>query len=119
MIKGEDVESSPFLFGVNVDLSGCYRLSKENELILNLKIQAQAKTPEFSGRHGDSIKLKIAAPPVDGKANEEVIRFLSRTLGLPQNCIEIIKGLKSSHKQVILRNIDPERVLELLQTATN
>jgi len=48
----------------------------------------------------DTIKIKIAAPPIEGRANKELLCFLSRTLKIPKSSIEIIRGLQTRIKQV-------------------
>lgn len=64
------------------------------------------------GEHGDRLKIKIKAPPVDGKANEEIIEFLCYTLGLKLNQAEIISGFASKSKNVLLKTdaIDLEKL---------
>ena len=48
---------------------------------LIVHVQPRAKRSEVVGRHGDAIKVRLAAPPVDGAANEELVRFLAEALG--------------------------------------
>lgn len=69
---------------------------------MNLKIYIQpgAKKNEIVGPHGDAIKIKIKAPPLEGRANEALIEFLSETLGIAKSKIEIIRGHTSRQKLV-------------------
>lgn len=65
---------------------------------LNVHIQPRAKKTEIVGMHGDKLKIKIAAPPVDNLANEELIKFLAQHYDIPKNKIELIRGHKSRDK---------------------
>jgi uncharacterized protein (TIGR00251 family) len=71
-------------------------------MIIKVHLQPGAKRNEIVGRHGDAIKIKIKikAPPVDGKANEALIEFLSETLGIAKSKIEIVSGHTSRQKLV-------------------
>jgi uncharacterized protein len=71
--------------------------------LLNLHVSPGAKSTSVEGLYGEgSIKLKVAAPPVGGKANAEVERFLSKLLGVPRSNVTIIRGASSRDKTVLL-----------------
>jgi len=82
--------------------------------ILTVHIQPKASTTECVGIHGDAIKIRVAAPPVDGAANNELIRFLARTLSLPRSAVHIESGTSGRHKRVRLRGMMAERVIACL-----
>jgi uncharacterized protein (TIGR00251 family) len=67
-------------------------------LQLTLHVQPGAKTTSCVGIHGDALKIRLAAPPVDGKANQALIVWLAQTLGCPQNRIELIRGQTNRRK---------------------
>lgn len=70
-------------------------------MLLKLKIQAGAKKNEICGDQIDgAVKVKIAAPAIEGKANAKLLEFLSGEYGVPQSQIRIVKGLKSREKIV-------------------
>jgi uncharacterized protein (TIGR00251 family) len=69
-------------------------------LILDLHVQPGAARSEFAGRHGERIKLRLAARAVDGKANEELIDFLAAHYGVPKRNVQIVAGLRSRQKRV-------------------
>jgi len=69
-------------------------------LTLTLHIQAGARCSEIAGLHGDALKLRIAAPAVDNKANAALIEFLSETLGVPRSSITIRHGATGRSKVV-------------------
>jgi uncharacterized protein YggU (UPF0235/DUF167 family) len=75
---------------------------------LTLKIHAGARTTEFAGKYGDAWKLHVAAPPVDGKANQAIVRFLADLAGLPASAVRIVSGFTGSTKIVELEGIDLE-----------
>ena len=59
-----------------------------------------------AGMHGSAIKIRLAAPPVEGRANEELIRFLSERLAMPKSCIHIEHGTSSRAKRVRVDGLD-------------
>ena len=67
---------------------------------LSIYVQPGAKKTEIVGVHDKSLKIKIAAPPVDGNANEVLIQFLAKSLGCPIRSVEISSGEKSRHKKI-------------------
>jgi uncharacterized protein (TIGR00251 family) len=75
---------------------------------VSLKVAAGARSTEFSGRFGDAWKLHVAAPPVDGKANDAILRFFARMLSLPQGSVRIVSGFTSSRKTVEIDGISAE-----------
>jgi len=75
-----------------------------DDLILLCHIQPGAKRSELAGEHGDRLKIRLQAPPVDGKANTALIRFLSKLFAVPRNAIEIESGDLSRQKRVRIRN---------------
>jgi uncharacterized protein (TIGR00251 family) len=70
-----------------------------------LHVQPGAKRSEFAGRHGERIKLRLAAPPVDGKANAALIDFLAAYFGVPRRDVTIVSGLKSRSKRVAIEGV--------------
>lgn len=72
----------------------------EHPLILELHVQPGAARSEFAGRHGERVKVRLAARAVDGKANEALIDFLSEHFKVPKRSVRILSGLKSRQKRV-------------------
>jgi uncharacterized protein YggU (UPF0235/DUF167 family) len=75
---------------------------------LTLKIRANARKTEFTGKQGEIWKLHVAAPPIDGKANEAIVRFLARLSGVPATSVRIVNGFTSTTKIAEIDGIDPE-----------
>jgi uncharacterized protein (TIGR00251 family) len=69
-------------------------------LILDLHVQPGARVSEFAGRHGERIRVRLAARAVDGKANEALIEFLAAHYGVAKRDVRIVAGLKSRQKRV-------------------
>lgn len=70
--------------------------------VLELHVQPGASRTEFAGRHGERIKLRLAARAVDGKANEALIEFLAAYYGVPRRSVRIESGLHSRRKRVVI-----------------
>jgi uncharacterized protein (TIGR00251 family) len=71
-------------------------------LILDLHVQPGASRTEFAGKHGDRVKVRLAARAVDGKANEALIEFLAEHFRVPRRNVRITSGLKSRQKRVVI-----------------
>jgi uncharacterized protein (TIGR00251 family) len=69
-------------------------------LQLTLHVQPGASRTEVAGTHGDALKLRLAAPPVDGKANAELLRFLAEVFGVPRRNVTLLRGELSRAKVV-------------------
>ena len=83
---------------------------KDGRLLLRLYVQPKSSRNAFSGIHGDSIKLAITAPPVDGKANKAVIQFLASFFKLKKKDITIKYGLQSRTKSILIAGSDMQLI---------
>ena len=79
-------------------MSDWYRVAADGRITLTLHIQPGAKKTECTGRHGDALKIRLAAPPVDGKANAALVGFIAETLGLPKSAVTLKSGQTSRRK---------------------
>lgn len=84
-------------------------------MILSIKIKPNSKTTQLLKDDTGNWILKVNAAPVDGKANEEVIRVLAKMLALPKSAIELISGHTNSHKRFHIAALQQEEVIALLQ----
>jgi uncharacterized protein (TIGR00251 family) len=75
-------------------------------VILELHVQPGAKKSEFAGEHGGRMKLRLAAPAVEGKANEALVEFLADYFRVPKRNVRIAAGLKSRQKRVIVEGAE-------------
>ena len=85
--------------------------------MLAVKLQPRASRPEIAKPHGDELKIKVTAPPVDSAANEALIRFLAEQLDCPRSHVELVRGHTSRHKLVKLHGFSSEQVLARLTPA--
>src|SRR5262249_53194477 len=83
-------------------------------VVLSVHVQPKASTTECVGIHGAGVKIRVAAPPVDGAANDELIRFLARQLSIPASSIQIKSGANGRHKRVVIQGASAEVVLACL-----
>jgi len=88
--------------------------NKNRNLHLFLRVQPKASKDEFSETLNDRIKLRITAPPVDGKANKHLLKFLSKTFKVPKSQITIKSGETGRNKHLIIQNPKylPEQIRE-------
>jgi len=82
--------------------------------ILALHIQPGAKKTEVAGLHGEALKIRLAAPPVDGKANDCLIGFLADKLGVTKCRIMLVGGVSSRSKRVWVCGMKLEAIKERL-----
>jgi len=83
---------------------------------LTLHVRPGAAHSAVSGPHGDALGIRLAAPPVDGRANQELIDFLAKTLGVPRRAITLASGATSRHKVVDVEGIDVAGAAERLDS---
>ncbi len=77
-----------------------------NGVTLRLHIQPGAKKTEVVGLHGEALKIRLAAPPVDGKANACLIGFLADRLGVAKSSVRLVSGESSRAKRVRIDGVD-------------
>jgi len=82
-------------------------------ITLTLHVQPGAKHSEISGLHGEALKLRLAAPPIEGRANEALLKFIAGLFGVPLRQVELRQGAQSRHKVIMITGskIDPEDLL--------
>ncbi len=73
---------------------------QENSLILSCYIQPKSSKDEIVGLHDNSVKIRITAPPVEGKANAYLAKFLAKLFGVPKSSVAIVSGETGRKKQV-------------------
>jgi hypothetical protein len=74
-----------------------------------VKVHPRARRSAFTGRLGDAWKLDLTSPPVEGKANEECVRYLAELLGVPRAHVRIVTGLTSRTKLVEIEGVTEEQ----------
>ena len=87
----------------------------ERQTTLTLHIQPGAKKTGIVGIHGDALKIRLAAPPVDGQANAALIAFIADRLGLSRSAVSVKSGLSSRRKVLEVIAAPADTVERLLQ----
>jgi len=82
-------------------------------ITLTLHIQPGAKRTDVAGLHGDALKIRLAAPPIEGRANEALLKFIAESFCVPVRQVELKQGGQSRHKVVAITGskVEPERLL--------
>ncbi len=83
------------------------RLTDDGGAVLVLHIQPGAKQTGFAGPHGEAMKIRLAAPPVDGKANAALCAFLADFCGVPKSAVTLLSGETSRAKRVRIAALQP------------
>jgi hypothetical protein len=86
----------------------------ENGVLLKVHVIPNSSKTEVVGIYNDMLKLKLNVPPVDGKANEAIIKFFSKILDISKSKVEILKGEKSKDKLILLKGVSKDLVLKVL-----
>ena len=81
---------------------------KNEYLILNIRVVPRASKDAIQGLLGDALKVRIQAPPVEGKANAHLVKFLSKHWKTPRGSIEILSGETGRNKRLRISNPPPE-----------
>ncbi|GLO59866.1 UPF0235 protein [Vibrio sp. MACH09] len=84
-----------------------------DDLIVRLYVQPKASRDKMIGLHGEELKIAITAPPIDGKANEHLTKYLSKQFKVAKKNIAIEKGELGRHKQVRIHS--PSHIPDIVQ----
>ena len=85
------------------------------EVTFRVRVAPRASRSAAAGEHDGALKVRVAAPPVEGAANDELTRFLARALGLPRSAVEILSGHASRTKLVRARGASAAQVRRLAE----
>ena len=98
-------------------MSAVWLRQSDRQTTLTLHIQPGAKKTEVAGEHGDALKIRLAAPPVDGKANSALIAFVADRLGLAKSAVSLKSGLTSRRKVIEVTDAPADTKERLLPEA--
>ena len=98
------------------EVSDLYDDSPEG-IVLRIHVQPGAGRSAVVGRHGDALKVRVAAPPIEGRANEAAGALLAEVLGVPEPDVELTSGQSSRAKRFRLKGLDPEEADKRLRVA--
>jgi uncharacterized protein (TIGR00251 family) len=83
-------------------------------ILFEVRVQPRASRTELAGLYGTALKVRLQAPPVDGRANEALIDFLAQLLKIPPSSVEIVGGWTSRTKRVAVRGLNPDELRQAL-----
>lgn len=83
---------------------------KDDAIVFNVRVVPRASKSGIVGEHDGTLKVRIAAPPVDGAANEELIKLIAKKLGVAKSAVEIVSGQTSKLKQVRVSGITGDKL---------
>jgi uncharacterized protein (TIGR00251 family) len=86
-------------------------------LDLRIHVQPKASKTEFVGLHGDRLKVRVSAKPVEGAANKALVKFVAMTAGVAKSNIQIIRGESSREKDLRVHTDDPEAAARRIREA--
>ncbi|OMG53067.1 YggU family protein [Azonexus hydrophilus] len=90
-----------------------YRMGADGCVTLTLHIQPGARKTELAGLHGDALKIRLAAPPVDGKANAALIDFIADRLEIARSAVRLKSGQSSRRKVLEVSGVAETRIAGL------
>jgi uncharacterized protein len=101
------------------DASPWRRVGADGSITLTIHAQPGAKRTEVAGMHGGALKIRVASPPVEGRANAELRRFLADAFGVPQRDVTLVRGDSGRRKTVRIASpaMRPDRVWAALGKA--
>ncbi|GIL15852.1 MAG: hypothetical protein BroJett039_10250 [Chloroflexota bacterium] len=84
-------------------------------ILFNVRVTPRAKRDEISGVADDAVKIRLNAPPVEGRANEALIKFLADRLDIPRGQVEIVRGETSRRKVVRVRGVSVAQIKAIIK----
>ena len=94
-----------------------YARLQGNTLTLQLHVQPGAKHTRWQGLYGEEwLSLRLAAPPVDGKANQAAIKFVAQSLNLPPSAVTLVRGQTARRKTLVVQGVSAQQVAQWLQS---
>ena len=88
--------------------------NKGDHIVLNIRVVPRASKDEIVGLYDDALKVRILAPPVEGKANAYLVKFISKHWKIPRRNIEILSGETGRNKRLKIINPPDGLIQELL-----
>jgi len=87
---------------------------RDRDLIFAVRVVSRASRSEIVGEYNGALRVRVAAPPVDGAANRELTRLLAKAFGLPRNAVDIVAGANSKSKTVRVHGADAAKLEHLI-----
>ncbi len=86
----------------------------DDGVVLRVRVQPRSNMERLEGVHGDQLRVRLTAPPVDGAANAACIAFLAKTLGVSRSRVHIRTGAKGRDKVLYIADLTPEQAASAL-----
>jgi uncharacterized protein len=86
---------------------------KPEGLVITIFVQPRASKNQIAGLHGDALKIKLTAPPVDNAANKMCLQFLAKCLDISKSSLEMLSGQTSRTKQILIRYAGDQKSLKI------
>ena len=107
-------------------MAACPRLVRQmlqysvqnGDLLFRVQVVPRASRSEVVGEHNGALRVRLAAAPVDGAANDELRRLLARTFNVPRSSVQLVSGLDSRTKRIRIGGVN-ETVLKMFTDATS
>lgn len=93
-----------------------FRTAADGSILLKLRVHPGAKRSAVNGTFADALKIELQAPPVDGKANAALLKFLAEQLDLPKTAVSLKSGESSRDKVIKITGITPEQIISNLKS---
>ena len=97
----------------------CFESTGEDEVVLRVHVQPGTGRSAMVGKHGHALKVRVAAPPVEGRANEALVALVASTLGVKGEQVTLLSGDSSRAKRVRITGVEPDEVRHLLEDAVD
>jgi uncharacterized protein (TIGR00251 family) len=98
-------------------VSELFDVSSDGVVVLRLHVQPGAGRTAVTGRYGDALKVKVAAPPEGGRANEACAELIAKVAGVKRADVEVVAGASSRTKRVKVAGVEPDDLERLLSLA--
>lgn len=83
---------------------------KGNSVVFDVRVIPRASKSEIVGEHDEALKVKLSSPPVDGAANKELVKLLSKAFGVAKREVTIVRGHTSKRKTVEVFNVNTKTI---------
>ena len=97
------------------DVSDLYTVEKDGGVVISVHVQPGAGRSAVVGRHGQAVKVRVAAPPVDNRANEATLALLATTLDVPPGSVALVSGDTSRMKRFRVTGVEVEDLADRLE----
>jgi len=90
-------------------------VEKDSSVTFSVRVIPRSSRTEIVGERDGALKVKLKSPPVEGAANEELVRFLSKLFGVTQAQLEIVSGQTSRNKRIRISDLSADKISSILQ----